>query len=103
MADASSMETPICSVMMDGDIQVSDDFVAVLSKPDGGAAVFYNTDAMTLGMSIKLIAHAYLTLMQEVSEDEQSEIVSILGDAFDPEGMILPEVSDDTEAESCEG
>jgi hypothetical protein len=80
-------EQPVCSVMMDGDVHVSDDFIAILSDETGKTSIMYNTDAMTLGMAIKLIAHAYLERVRELSEDEQSSIVAILGPEFTAENL----------------
>lgn len=67
---------------MDGVETTSDDFVAVLSKENGDASIFYNTDALTLGMAMKMVARAFVECMNGCSEEERQEITDILGAAF---------------------
>ena len=71
-----------CSVVMDGEAHISNDFVAILSKKSGDTSIFYNTDALTLGLAIKMIAKQFVECLSHCSAEEQEEIRSILGDAF---------------------
>lgn len=71
-----------CTVRMDGQVHSSDDFVAILSKESGDASIFYNTDALTLGMAMKMIAKQFVECVNQCTPQEQKEIESILGDAF---------------------
>ena len=71
-----------CTVEMDGKTTTSDDFVAILSKENGDASIFYNTDALTLGMAMKMIARAFVECMDKCPEKEREEITEILGAAF---------------------
>ena len=71
-----------CSVRMDGEIHESDDFVAVLSRKNGDASIYYNTDALTLGMAVKMVAKQFVERVSECTPSEQQEIQAILGDAF---------------------
>lgn len=71
-----------CTVEMDGKTTTSDDFVAILSKENGDASIFYNTDALTLGMAMKMVARAFVECMNECSEQERAEITDVLGAAF---------------------
>lgn len=71
-----------CTVEMDGKTTISDDFVAILSKENGDASIFYNTDALTLGMAMKMVARAFVECMNECSEQERAEITDVLGAAF---------------------
>ena len=71
-----------CTVEMDGKTTTSDDFVAILSKENGDASIFYNTDALTLGMAMKMVARAFVECMDKCSEKEREEITEILGAAF---------------------
>ena len=71
-----------CVVEMDGVGHETDDFVAILTKENGDASIFYNTDALTLGMAVKMVARAFVECMHECSEEEQAEITEILGTAF---------------------
>ena len=83
-----------CTVVMDNDAHVSDDFVCVMSRENGDASIFYNTDALTLGMSMKMIAKAFVDAMGALPEEERAMVSDILGDSFfiaKPEG---PEVID---------
>lgn len=71
-----------CTVEMDGKTTTSDDFVAILSKENGDASIFYNTDALTLGMAMKMVARAFVECMDKCPEREREEITEILGAAF---------------------
>lgn len=71
-----------CTVKMDGKTTTSDDFVAILSKENGDASIFYNTDALTLGMAMKMVARAFVECMDKCPEKEREEITEILGAAF---------------------
>lgn len=71
-----------CTVEMDGVAHESDDFVTVMSKENGDAAIFYNTDALTLGMAMKMVARAFVETMNGCTEEERAEITEVLGSAF---------------------
>lgn len=71
-----------CVVVMDGKEQASDDFVAVLSREDGNASILYNTDALTLGMAMKMIARAFVDSMKQLTEEEREMVNSALGEDF---------------------
>ena len=71
-----------CTVEMDGKTTTSDDFVAILSKENGDASIFYNTDALTLGMAMKMVARAFVECMDKCPEKEREEITEILGAAL---------------------
>ena len=71
-----------CTVEMEGTSTTSDDFVAILSKENGDASIFYNTDALTLGMAMKMVARAFVECMDKCPEKEREEITEILGAAF---------------------
>ncbi len=76
------MNKDICIVKMDDEVKQSNDFVAVLAHENGDASLFYQTDALTLGMAMKMVAKAFITEMNKLSEEERSQIEAILGDAF---------------------
>lgn len=76
------MNKDVCTVQMDGEVKESTDFVAILSKDNGDASLFYCTDALTLGMAMKMVAKAFITEMNEVPEEERAQIEEILGEAF---------------------
>lgn len=72
----------ICTVVMDGTTRESDDFVAILTGDNGDASIFYNTDALTLGMAMKMVSKVFVEAMHNLPEDERNEVTEILGDAF---------------------
>lgn len=78
----------VCTVLMDGKETSSDDFVAILSRESGDASIFYNTDALTLGMAMKMVARAFVDSMQQLPEDEKAMVQEILGSAFCVEGAV---------------
>ena len=71
-----------CQILMDGELTSSNDFVAVLARDNGDASIYYNTDALTLGMAVKLIAKEFVRCVSECTPSEQQEIEAVLGDAF---------------------
>ena len=71
-----------CTVVMDGKEQVSNDFIAILSKDNGDASIYYNTDALTLGMGLKILAKEFVRCMQNCTPEEQEQISAILGESF---------------------
>lgn len=73
---------PKCVVTMDGVTTESEDFVAVLAKENGDASIIYNTDALTMGMAMKMVAKSFVECMAELSEEERNEVTEILGTAF---------------------
>lgn len=76
-------EQPVsCTVVMDGKEYTSDDFVAILSKENGDASIFYNTDALTLGMAMKMVAKSFVDAAMQLSEEERASIQEILGEAY---------------------
>lgn len=86
------LEAPVnCTVEMDGQTHTSDDFVCVLSKENGDAAFFYNTDAITLGMAMKMVAKAFVDSMANLTEEEQMQVTSILGGDFVPDAVEVAE------------
>lgn len=74
------MQTPRCVVCMDGTSETTDDFIAVLSKPDGTTALRYNTDVLSMGMAVKLLANAYHNMLRECTPEERMEVQSIIGE-----------------------
>ena len=71
-----------CTVVMDGETHTSDDFVCVLSRDNGDASIFYNTDALTLGMAMKMVAKSFVEAMGQLPEEERQQVSEILGEAF---------------------
>lgn len=76
---------PSCTVSMDDEVIYSTDFIAVLNKSNGDASILYNTDALSLGMAMKMVVRAYLQALKECTPEEQKEIEEVLGyaKAFD--------------------
>ena len=81
LAEGTTMD-PRCEVVMDGKGYVSDDFVAILAKENGDASIYYNTDALTLGMAMKMVAKHFVESMAMLSDEERESVEQILGDAF---------------------
>lgn len=73
---------PRCEVTMDGKTSVSDDFVCVLAHENGDAGIFYNTDALTLGMAMRMITRAFVKSMEDIPEEDRKEVADILGGGF---------------------
>lgn len=75
-----NMKDDTCKVKLDGVEFESNDFVAILAKDNGDASLFYCTDALTLGMAMKLVARSFIIEMEKLSDDERQSIAYILGD-----------------------
>lgn len=73
----TKMETS-CEVRMNGEGTKSDDFVAVLSMENGDAAIYVNTDALTLGMATKMVTRAFVESLTQCTEEERTEIADVL-------------------------
>lgn len=83
LEESTSADVMSCTVVMEGVEHTSDDFVVVLSRDNGDASFFYNTDAITLGMAMKMVAKAFVDSMGQLSEEEREMVSSVLGDNFD--------------------
>ena len=86
--------TPTCTVIMDGVERTSDDFVCVLSKDNGDASLLYNTDAVTLGMAMRMITRALVDTLSKVPEEERESVEEILRDILMP-GSSQEEATDE--------
>lgn len=73
---------PSCTVCMDDEVLYSSDFIAVLNKHNGDASILYNTDALSLGMAVKMIAKAYVENINKCSSEDRAAIEEVLGDAM---------------------
>lgn len=81
--EEQAVDMPIsCSVTMDGITHVSDDFVCVMARENGDASIFFNTDALTLGMAMKMVARAFVEAMEQLPDEEKTMVSEILGDSF---------------------
>lgn len=80
--EESDKAQTLCRVYMDGNVRASEDFICVLNGENGDASMFYNTDALSLGMAVKMVSRAFVEAMHQCTEEERAEITDILGDAF---------------------
>lgn len=74
-----------CTVVMDGEENTSDDFICIMCKENGDTSLYYNTDAITLGMGMKMIARAFVESMARLTEEEREAVSSVLGNDFNPD------------------
>ena len=53
------------------------------------AYIMYNTDALSIGMAVKMLAKVYVDALSKCSDDERREIEAALGEAlaFDKEAV----------------
>lgn len=77
---------PTCTVMMDDTFECTDDFVAVLKMDGERMALRYNTDTLSLGFAVKLLAKEYFEQLQTLDEQDRAEVENIIGE------MTLKEV-----------
>lgn len=77
---------PTCTVMMDDTFECTDDFVAVLKMDGERTALRYNTDTLSLGFAVKLLAKEYFEQLQALDEQDRAEVENIIGE------MTLKEV-----------
>ena len=70
---------PLCTITMDDTFEVSDDFVAVLSKGEGCTALRYNTDTLTLGFAVKMLAREYFSQLEQLNKEDREEVEGIIG------------------------
>lgn len=76
-----------CTVTMDGEVNYSSDFIAIVHKHNGDTTILYNTDALSLGMAVKMLAREYIKALNGCPDVEREEIEQLLGEAlaFDKE------------------
>ena len=78
-----SKDTCECALIIDGVQHQGDDFVAVISDEFGNPKLFYNTDVLTLGMAMKMIAVQFVKLANETcSKQDLEDLANILGDSI---------------------
>lgn len=68
----------MCSVSMNGESLDSSDFVAVLREVDGNHTIFYNTDAVTLGIAAKLTTDAFFKELNKLPVEQRAEVENYL-------------------------
>lgn len=68
------IEAPVCTVSMDGETKGSSDFVSLLYMPNGEAHIMYNTDVVTLGMALQMIASKYSEEIAAYPDEVREEI-----------------------------
>lgn len=78
----TATEVTMCTVEMDGKVTKSSDFVAVLSKENGDTSIVYNTDALTLGMALRMVALAFTQCLNKCTDEEKAEIEEILAGSY---------------------
>lgn len=86
-ADVSYRDQPVedvmkaesmCTVAMNGEIIGSSDFIAVINTPDGGTHLLYDTDPITLGQAIQMLANRFEEVMDSYPEETRREIREVL-------------------------
>lgn len=69
-----------CIVRVDGKLYEANDFITILSKENGDVAIWYCTDALTLGMAVKMVTNSFIDCLSKCSLEEQDMINAILND-----------------------
>ena len=72
------------TILIIGDLYDENPLVArrvIMAKENGDASIFYNTDALTLGMAMKMVAKSFVEAMHQLSEEERESVQEVLNDA----------------------
>lgn len=77
----------VCTVRFEDELAYSNDFVAILAKEDGDITIYYNTDALTLGIAFKLVFSEFIKYLHKCSEEEQELILDTLNLQFLLDGL----------------
>lgn len=85
MPEGMSVDT-MSTVSLDGKMYSSDDFVSILTLENGMPSLFFQTDALTLGMSLQLVSKAFAEALGKCSEEERIEIDRVLSGTQDIQG-----------------
>lgn len=72
------MDKIYCTVEMDGETIKSEDFICIVPSQEKGARLLYNTDALTLGMAVQMIAVEYRKAFDALTEEEQEIVKDVL-------------------------
>lgn len=67
-----------CVVEHSGTREESDDYIAVLCSKDGAHSLWYNTDALSLGIAYKMLLNAFNDELKKCSDEDAKEVISIL-------------------------
>ena len=76
------MESSFCAVSMNGATKMSNDYIAVLSYGEGRHDIYYETDVLTIGIALKMLAKAYVREIQKLNKDDREAVEQLLGEAF---------------------
>lgn len=66
--------TDMCRIVVDGMDYISNDYICILGHPDGDATFIYNTDAVTVGLALKVLNKVYYELLEAMSPEEREEV-----------------------------
>ena len=71
---------PMCNVLMDDTYETTDDFVAVLKMDGERTALRYNTDTLSLGFAVKLLAREYFDQLSALNDKDREDVERIIGE-----------------------
>jgi hypothetical protein len=81
---------PVCNIRIDDTLVESNDFIAVLYTEEG-PELYYNTDALTVGLAVKLLMQELVELLRNCSTEELLEVSKELGMDFLQEAVRTDE------------
>lgn len=68
----------LCSVNLNGEAEVSEEFVAILVDQNEEVSAYFCANALTLGLAATLVQEAFAASLDECTLEERREIMSIL-------------------------
>lgn len=69
---------PTVNVVLGDQKITGHDFLCIVHKEDGSAGVYYNTDALQLGLDIRIVTDAFSRLVANCTPEEQKEIIKTI-------------------------
>jgi hypothetical protein len=68
-----------CTIKMNNEVNKFNDFVTVgHNQVTGETTMHTNADAVTLGQALRMISNAFETTMDNLSKEQQAEVMSVL-------------------------
>ena len=67
-----------CTITTKEGAITSTDFIAFVCTEDGDIKMEFNTDALTLGIGMRMISRAFVDTMSKLTEEEREEVTNIL-------------------------
>lgn len=71
-----------CTLFVDGQVISTTDFAIVIAEENGNTILHYNTDVVTLGLGVKMMAKAFQEHIDDCDTELRNEVYAILANKY---------------------